>query len=292
MFGRLIQPTERRRATVPAGLPALGPRAARRTGGPAGDDPWRRVHDDKPRAAELRAREAGEVAAAVRRVLEEGWQVDRLPDGGRPTGAPPEPGDITILVPTRTSLPALEDALSAAGIAYRAESASLVYASRLIRDLLLTLRAVDDPTDELASWPPCARRCSPAATTTCSATGASSTAASTPPAAARRPAAGRRGGRGPRLPPRLHDARLWLSPSELVDRIVADRRVLELGEAEGRPATCGGGCASCSTRPGPGPRPPTARSASTSRGSASRPPRAPAWPRPSCRRPTTTPCGS
>ena len=42
-----------------------------------------------------------------------------------------------------------------------------------------------------------------------------------------------------------HDARLWLSPSELLDRIVRERRVLEVGFAHGRPsATCGGACGS------------------------------------------------
>src|SRR5581483_8442966 len=33
----------------------------------------------------------------------------------------------------------------------------------------------------------------------------------------------------------LHESRHWRSPSELLDRIVADRRVLELGFADGRP---------------------------------------------------------
>jgi len=193
------------------------------------------VHDDKPSAAVLRAREAADVAATVTRVLEEGWLVDRNAHGQAPEWQPARAGDITILVPTRTSLPALEDALSAAGISFRAESASLVYASRLVRDLLLTLRAVDDPSDELAVM-----------------------------AALRSPlfACGdddlfryRREHRGrfdyslpppDELPPddvvgealdyfrTLHGVRRWLSPSELADRIVRDRRVLELGEAEGR----------------------------------------------------------
>ena len=32
-----------------------------------------------------------------------------------------------------------------------------------------------------------------------------------------------------------HDARLWLGPSELLDRIVRERRVLEVAFAHGRP---------------------------------------------------------
>jgi ATP-dependent exoDNAse (exonuclease V) beta subunit len=193
------------------------------------------AHDDAPNAAEVRRREAADVAEAVRRVVSEGWLVDRAPHAPTPDWQPARLGDITILVPTRTSLPALEDALVSAGISYRAESASLVYASRLVRDLLLTLRAIDDPTDELAVV-----------------------------AALRSPLFGcgdddlyrfRRDHQGHfdhsrPLPDAadeadpvvagltylraMHHERRWLSPSELTDRVVRDRRVLELGEADGR----------------------------------------------------------
>ncbi len=193
------------------------------------------AHEDEPNADEVRRREAADVAEAIRRVVGEGWLVDRAPQAPTPDWQPARLGDITILVPTRTSLPALEDALSAAGISYRAESASLVYASRLVRDLLLTLRAVDDPTDELAVV-----------------------------AALRSPLFGcgdddlyrfRRdhGGHFDHSRPlpdgvtdadpvvaglsylrEMHHERRWLSPSELTDRIVRDRRLLELGEADGR----------------------------------------------------------
>ncbi|MBN2624599.1 MAG: UvrD-helicase domain-containing protein [Acidimicrobiales bacterium] len=193
------------------------------------------AHDDKPPAAEIRRRESLDVAAAIRRILDEGWLVDRDPHGRHSDWQPARAGDITILVPTRTSLPALEDALVDAGISYRAESASLVYASRLVRDLLLTLQAIDDPSDELAAV-----------------------------AALRSPLFGcgdddlyrhRRdhGGSFDHTRPlpdglaaddpvgtalaylhELHEARRWQSPSELADRVVRDRRVLELGEAEGR----------------------------------------------------------
>jgi ATP-dependent exoDNAse (exonuclease V) beta subunit len=99
-------------------------------------------------ADELRAREAADVAAAVRLALDEGWLVHdaEVPGERRPA----RPGDITILLPARTSLPALEEALEAAGLPYRTESSSLVYAAPEIRALLLTLRALADPTDELS----------------------------------------------------------------------------------------------------------------------------------------------
>jgi ATP-dependent exoDNAse (exonuclease V) beta subunit len=194
-----------------------------------------------PRAARLLAEdvrrlESADVAATIRRALDEGWLVDRSPDAGRHEWQPARAGDIAILVPTRLSLPALEDALTDAGISYRAESASLVYASRLVRDLLLTLRAIDDPSDELSVV-----------------------------AALRSPLFGCgdddlfrfRHDHGGRFDPtaglldappdgnpvaaglaylrRMHDLRSWRSPSELADEVVRDRRLLELGTAEGRP---------------------------------------------------------
>lgn len=53
-------------------------------------------------------------------------------------------------MPARTSLPSLEDALDAADIPYRAGASSLVYRTPEVRDLLMTARAVDDPSDALA----------------------------------------------------------------------------------------------------------------------------------------------
>ena len=80
-----------------------------------------------PRRSALRSPSAGRSATAPRR-----WRPARL-------------GDICILLPARTSLGFLEHALDAAGIPYRAETSSLVYGSREVRDLLGVLRAVDDP---------------------------------------------------------------------------------------------------------------------------------------------------
>jgi len=236
LFGRLIEPGEH--GGLPS-QPAYEPFVAVRSAaphGPAVSVLGRDIHADAPRAPELRTREALDVAATIRRIVREGWQVDTSPDWAVPDWRRARLGDVTILVPTRTTLPALEDAFSDAGIAYRAESASLVYASRLVRDLLLTLRAVDDPTDEL-----------------------STIAALRSPLFGcgdddllefRRRLDGRFDHTRPHLdavPPdhvvaraltylrELHAARRWLAPSELIDRLVRDRRVMELGEAEGRP---------------------------------------------------------
>ena len=193
-------------------------------------------HDDGARADTLREREAADVAAAVTTALTEGWSVSRPGTGGTEVWEPCRLGDIAILLPARTSLGQLEDALDAAGIPYRAETSSLVYGTREIRDLLQVLQAVDDPTDELSLV-----------------------------SALRSPLLGcgdddlytfRVDHRGhwnhqAPLPESLphdhpvadamravaawHDARLWLGPSELLDRIVRERRVLEVAFAHGRP---------------------------------------------------------
>lgn len=192
----------------------------------------REAHHRSTAADELRAAEAAEVAATVAQVVDEGWAVDDGAGGWRPARL----GDITVLVPARTSLPFLEDALTGAGIPYRAESSSLVYATRAVRDLLMVLRAVDDPTDYLRIV-----------------------------AALRTPLLScgdddlfrfrvERWGRWSYLADQpdtvpdddpvlagltylraLHDERWWRSSSELLDRIARDRRALELGFAEGRP---------------------------------------------------------
>ncbi len=200
--------------------------------GPAVSVLGREFHPGDAAADEVRAAEALDVAAVVSRVVAEGWSVDDGNGGWRPVRL----GDITVLVPARTSLPFLQDALDSLRIPHRAESSSLVYATRAVRDLLMVLRAVNDPTNHLHTL-----------------------------AALRTPllACGdddlfrfrvERGGRWSYLadqPPTvpaddpvlaglrylrdLHDQRYWQAPSELLDRIARDRRALELGFADGRP---------------------------------------------------------
>ena len=101
-------------------------------------------------APEVRALEAADVAAAVRTALDEQWTVSRRGADGTLTWEPCRPGDIAILLPARTSLGQLEDALDREGIAYRTETSSLVYTTPEIRNLLMVLQAIDDPTDQLA----------------------------------------------------------------------------------------------------------------------------------------------
>ncbi len=97
-------------------------------------------------ADSLREAESTDIAATLARAAAEGWVVE-------PEGAPPRPcrwGDMAVLLPSRTSLPHLRRALGRAGVPYRLETGSLVYATTEVRDLLAVLHAIDDPGDEIA----------------------------------------------------------------------------------------------------------------------------------------------
>ena len=189
------------------------------------------AHPPKTTASPLRAAEAQDIAHAVTLAMAEKWQVREGEDGWRD----PSLRDITILVPARTSLPFLEEALGDAGIAFRAESSSLVYASRAVRDLLMVLRAADDPTDHL-------RIVSALRTPLLGcgdddlfrhkveAKGSWSYNTPEPPDPAAGPVTAALA-----FLREIHQARHWQSPAELLDRIARDRRALELGFAESRP---------------------------------------------------------
>lgn len=105
------------------------------------------AHPKGTRVGPQRVAEAEDVAAVIATALAEGWTVlDRDTRRVRLLTA----RDIAVLVPARTSLPFLEDALESAGIAYRTESSSLVYQADEIRSLLSAARAIADPSDQLA----------------------------------------------------------------------------------------------------------------------------------------------
>ena len=186
----------------------------------------------KASAAELRASEAVDVAAIARAAVVEQWPVyDKEQEVWRPARL----GDICILLPARTSLGYLERALGEAAIPYRAETSSLVYSSREVRDLLMTLRAIDDSSNELALVE--ALRSSVFG---CGDDdlfvyhvenrGRWNVAGPIPegladddPVAAAMLFLGR-----------LHRERMWRTPSEILERIVRERSVIEVGALTGR----------------------------------------------------------
>ena len=97
--------------------------------------------------AGIRRTEGDALARMIGHVNEAKWQVfDKATDANRHARF----ADIAVLVPTRTGLTHLLPALERYGIPYRLESRSLVYDSREVRDLLNLLRAIDDPTDQIA----------------------------------------------------------------------------------------------------------------------------------------------
>lgn len=141
VFSRLIR-------HVPDGQPAYEPLGYARGGidvGPAVTVLGAVAHQDKPRASALREREAADVAATIRQIVDERWTVE---DDGE--WRPVRLRDIAVLVPARTSLPFLEEAFDQAGLGYRAEASSLVYQAAEVRALLSTARAVADTSDNLA----------------------------------------------------------------------------------------------------------------------------------------------
>ena len=183
------------------------------------------------RADDVRDKEAHAVVAAIRTVVEEGWTVA---DGDGWRGA--RWADVAILLPARTSLAMLERALEAAGVPYRVETSSLVYGTAEVRDLLAVARAVDDPTDALS-----------VVTALRSAGfgcgdddlyrwhvdhgGAWDHQAPMPEEA---PADGPVR-RGMEWLGELHGRRAWLAPSQVLDLIVRERRLMELAFVHPRP---------------------------------------------------------
>lgn len=102
---------------------------------------------EKINADQRRTEDATEVAATITTALAEGWTIlDQETDQWRPC----RPGDIAILVRTRKPVADLAKALEAAGVPCRVEAGSDPWKNDEVRDLLTTLRAIDDPTDELA----------------------------------------------------------------------------------------------------------------------------------------------
>lgn len=102
-------------------------------------------HPNGTSNGEMREAEGRDIAAAIVEAVSDdaGWQV--RPKGKEKRRANLE--DIAILMPSRTGLQAITDALDEARIPYRTESSGLAYAAAETRALITTLKAISDPGD-------------------------------------------------------------------------------------------------------------------------------------------------
>jgi len=96
----------------------------------------------------IREAEAHDIACLIRQIADEEWLVGRK-SAESYDARPAQLSDICILIPKRTGLPILETALSKAGIPYRVEVSNQIFSAPEIRDLLAVLSAIEDPADEL-----------------------------------------------------------------------------------------------------------------------------------------------
>ncbi len=179
----------------------------------------------------VRKAEAEAIAGLLRTMAEGRWQVlDREATGaaGAERYRSAVYSDVCILMPRRTGLRTLEQAMEEAGIPFRLEGASLVFATQEIRDLLNCLKAIDDPADQVATV---AALRSPAFAFSdvdllrFTEAGGKFSYMDEP-----RPEVGNGGGpvdEALGLLRRFHLERMWVSPPALIDRFIRDRMLMQ-----------------------------------------------------------------
>jgi ATP-dependent helicase/nuclease subunit A len=184
---------------------------------------------------ELRRQEATEIAALVARARAEGWPVRRPTPEDPDHTEPARYGDIAILLPSRATLPYLEEAFDNAAVPVRIESQSLVFATSEVHDLMSILGAIDDPGDEVAVV--AALRapgfgCRDDQLVEFAQAGGHWDYRGAPPEslAAHHPVVA-----GLRALRELHALRWWESVSDTVGHVIRERRLLELAVAYDRP---------------------------------------------------------
>ena len=123
------------------------------TGHKAAPRVWKLGEESEGKINEVRRREAAEVAMLLHQIVGEQWQIlDRSATDADNTERYKDAAysDICILMPARTALRTLELALDDANVPYRLEGASLFFETQEVSDLLNCLRAIDDPSNEIA----------------------------------------------------------------------------------------------------------------------------------------------
>ena len=221
---------------VQADYGAMTPRWQAATESPLGPRVWALSDGavDSP-INDIRQEEASDIATLLQQIVSQGWQVldrEATEESGGEAYRAATYSDICILMPARTGLPALERALEARDIPYRLESASLVFETQEIRDLVNCLKAIDDPADQVATVAALrsvAFGCSDADLfrhheaggrfdcLAVSPDGASDTVSEALSELRR-----------------FHQDRLWQSAAYLIDRFVRERRLMEAASAHSR----------------------------------------------------------
>ena len=133
---------------------AINHRWTAATGHPAAPRVWSLGGETEGKTDEVRRIEAASIAMLLRQIVGEHWQIldsdNPIDDSGNERYKDASFSDICILMPTRTALRMLELALDDANVPYRLEGASLFFDTQEVRDLLNCLRAIDDPSNEIA----------------------------------------------------------------------------------------------------------------------------------------------
>jgi ATP-dependent helicase/nuclease subunit A len=187
-------------------------------------------------AAEVRMAEAREIAQAIAALRAAHHQVvDDRPGAPPDACRPMRHDDVAILVPTRAPVGAIERALDDTDIPYRIESRSLVWRTDAVREILAILTAIEDPADEVAVV---AALRSPAFACTDAELLAWRRAGGRWDHTRRQPeelAAGHPVREAMATLRRWHEERHWQPVDAIVDRVVGERRLIELTMAQRRP---------------------------------------------------------
>ena len=214
---------------VQADYEAMTPRWQATTESPLGPRVWALSDGavDSP-INDIRQEEASDIAALLQQIVSQGWQVldrESTEESGGEAYRAATYSDICILMPARTGLPALERALEARDIPFRLESASLVFETQEIRDLMNCLKAIDDPADQVATVAALrsvAFGCSDADLFRHHEAGGRFDCLAVPPDGAFDTVS-----EALSELRRFHQDRLWQSAAYLIDRFVRERRLME-----------------------------------------------------------------
>ncbi|KIE52307.1 MAG: hypothetical protein MB55_08635 [marine actinobacterium MedAcidi-G3] len=101
---------------------------------------------EKPTADSVHLSEAHDITQTVLHMVKEGWPVNK--DGEWKAA---KFSDVAVLVPTRSAMTDIQRDFERAGVSYRVASTNNVWRSQEIRDLVMCLRAVSNPSDSLAT---------------------------------------------------------------------------------------------------------------------------------------------